>query len=194
MEASLAGVLYFLSSRPLFHIGIYLYIYFFPSFWVDSIKLYLLNLVVPFPYSLILLSIINGTLMASPFLIYEKLRKVDALASHTAAYHILLVSLLLFQVIRIFEFYLTRILELYYHAILYSINNLLGIFVINALIWFCWLKLTQILIWMTSWHSFWYEWLVQVNHHRLKMWSSCDRFYKNTCLERRSKIFKGQEN
>ncbi|MGQ4913604.1 MAG: hypothetical protein ACP6IU_02520 [Candidatus Asgardarchaeia archaeon] len=145
---SWAIIFFFLPTVILpWYVFVYEFIYLPQPGYINSISMYLFNSTVPFPYSLMLLSIISGSVTIIPYLLYEKIKNVNLFNGHAIPYTLLFISLLLFQVVRVIEFYLMggHRWSLFCRYFFQQANSFLLIFLINALVWYLWLKLTFLL-------------------------------------------------
>lgn len=126
------------------YVFVYLLFDFPQGIEINEIKVYLFDLIVPFPFSLMLLSVINGTVMLIPYLTYEKLRSVNLFDGCRIPYTVSLLSLILFQVMRIIEVYLTNEIrwQLFSYFFFSQLGYFLFVIISNALVWYVWQRLT----------------------------------------------------
>lgn len=129
------------------YVFVYLLFDFPQGIEINEIKVHFFDLIVPFPFSLMLLSVINGTVMLIPYLTYEKLRNVNLFDGYRIPYPVLLLSLILFQVMRIIEVYLTDEVRwlLFSYFFFSQLSYFLFVIISNALVWYVWQKLTFLL-------------------------------------------------
>jgi len=123
----------------------YLAYYLFLPLPLDRIKVFLLSVTLSYPLSIIALSIINGTLVTIPYVMYERIKRVEVLYRDSSIpVSVLIVSMILFWGHRVLEFYLTGTLFLYYVPFFSESPLRIPLFlVISSFGWIFWLTLTQ---------------------------------------------------
>jgi len=123
----------------------YIIVYLLPTFTIDNVELSLFGMVILYPYSLMLVSVIGGVFAIAPYLVYEKLRNRSILNISGIPIYILFISFLAFQATRLLEFHLIDIINLRYIAY-FPLIDLFAIFAINSFVWLLWISLTLLFI------------------------------------------------